>query len=185
MNLPAGLLDHNYEFFADAGRSHAFCLNSGRVLAFDKFPVALTLLLDAHFSLFPDKVKAAIDLASENGISALEQLTICNYGGFDSEPDMINGKLQSHEFWQCPKRGTCAYEGKCCDKLSTPSGEFLTPAEIRVVKLTAEGNLDKTIADRLSISTNTVAIHQRNIRRKTMLFRKADVTRFAHAKNLI
>lgn len=185
MNLPAGLLDHNYEFFSDKSGSHAYCLSSGQVIPFVQFAPEVHDALVEHFNHFPEKVKAATALAAVNRISPLEQLTHCNYGGFDNEPDMTDGQLHQHEFWNCPERGNCRFEGKCCDRLKTDTGEFLTPAEIQVVKLSAAGHLDKTIAAHLSISPHTVAAHQRNIRRKTNLFRKPDITRFAHQKNLL
>ncbi|HEY4195692.1 MAG TPA: helix-turn-helix transcriptional regulator, partial [Mucilaginibacter sp.] len=182
MNLPAGLINHHYEFFTDDHVAHGYCLNSRQVIEFKDFSPDLISTLNKEFDRFPEKRAGARAMGATNRTEELERLLICNYGGFDNAADMVDGKLQPTEFWACPNRGKCKFEGIVCDKLKTASGEFLTPQEIQVVKLIAAGHLDKHIADRLAISVKTVTTHTRNIRRKTKLFRKPEITRFAIQK---
>lgn len=187
MNLPAGLINHHFEFFTDESAAHGYCLNSRRSISYAEFSPDLLRTLDKEFDRFPIKrAGARAMVAIEGKRTELEQLLICNYGGFDHRADMIDGQLQVPEFWDCPNRGKCKFEGIVCDKLETASGEFLTHREIQVVRLCATGFLDKEIAIQLNgISVKTVTTHMRNIRRKTKLFRKPDLTRFAHLNNLV
>jgi DNA-binding CsgD family transcriptional regulator len=184
-NCPAGALDHNFEFFTDNDNAHGYCLSSRRVLQYDEFPAELKDLLNKHFDQFPAKRAGARAMGSATRDEETERCLICNYGGFDNKADMINNVMQPTEFWACPHRGNCPFEGIVCDKLKTDSGEFLTPTEIQVIKHSAAGYLDKQIGNMMGSSLHTIRTHQRNIRRKTQLFRKPDITRFAHQKNLL
>lgn len=115
----------------------------------------------------------------------IKQAIVCMYGGFDNSPDIKDGELQTAEYWPCPKRGSCAFEGKLCDSLKTDTGDHLTPRHIEILKLIANGYQDKEIASQLNLSISTVTTHNREIRTRTGLARKADLTRFAIQKNLI
>lgn len=184
-NLPAGLLNHHYEFFAseDAAVLEAYCLNHGHVIPFEKFSDELINSIDIQIS--PVKRLAIRAMGVTGRLEEVKQFLVCNYGGFDHKPDMVDGKLQQSEFWACPRRGSCAQEGILCDRLKTDTGNNLSPQEVVVIKRIASGELDKEIAVNLKISKHTVTTHTRNIRRKTGLFRKADITGFAYQKNLI
>ncbi len=188
--LPAGLVDHNYEFFVDSD-VQAFCLTHGHVTAFRDFSEPLLHTIESQMQAFPVKLAAYRDMYfSMHGrlpgrLDMIRQFLICNYGAFDTNPDMIEGILQPTEYTPCPFRGSCRYEGRGCDGLLTASGQRLSPREIQIIQLIAKGELDKEIAAQLSLSLATVTTHTRNIRRKTGLQRKADFTRFAHQKHLI
>lgn len=58
------------------------------------------------------------------------------------------------------------------------SDDILTPAEIRVLRLIAEGNANKEIAERLSVSEETVKGQVRNI------LSKLDAKRRTHAATI-
>ena len=55
---------------------------------------------------------------------------------------------------------------RTCQKFSNESQEELSPREIEVLQLIAQGFLNKEIADRLNISINTVLSHKKNITAK-------------------
>ena len=55
---------------------------------------------------------------------------------------------------------------RTCQKFSNESQEELSPREIEVLQLIAQGFLNKEIADRLNISINTVLSHRKNITAK-------------------
>jgi len=181
--LPAGLLDHHYEFFVDADAVNAYCINHGRVMAFEDFPEELLEVIELQISRLK---RAAINARGiYDRLGVIKEFLMCNYGGFDHVPDMVDGVLQQPEFWSCPQRGHCAQEGILCERLQTESGRNLSHTEVKIIKLTAQGMLDKEIAGHLKISHHTVGSHTRNIRSKTGLLRKSDLTRFAHQNNLV
>jgi DNA-binding NarL/FixJ family response regulator len=63
--------------------------------------------------------------------------------------------------------------------------ELLTPRELEVVKLVAEGRTSDEIAELLAISRRTVDHHRANIRDKLELRDRVDVTRYAIRRGLI
>ena len=69
-------------------------------------------------------------------------------------------------------------------KAETMTGN-LTPREVEVLKLIAEGYKSKEIADYLSISTNTVDKHRANLMRKLDLHSASALTHFALKEGLV
>jgi DNA-binding NarL/FixJ family response regulator len=63
--------------------------------------------------------------------------------------------------------------------------EILTPRELEVLKLIAEGCTSKEIADRLVISVKTVERHRQNILDKLGLRDRVQLTRYAIRRGLI
>lgn len=67
-------------------------------------------------------------------------------------------------------------------KSNTPS---LTDREIEIVKLIAEGLLNKEIADKLNISIRTVDTHKTNIQHKLKLKSSVEIAKYAIRHDLI
>lgn len=63
--------------------------------------------------------------------------------------------------------------------------ELLTDREKQILKLIAEGMTHKEIASTLGISTKTVIAHQTHISEKLGIHTKAEIIKFAIAKNII
>ncbi|WP_374949588.1 helix-turn-helix transcriptional regulator [Mucilaginibacter sp.] len=182
--LPAGLVNSNGEFFVcDDDQPHL--LRSGSVVDFDQFDPKLILLLEIKM-LSETKRHAYYSLmvAGAGRMAEVRQFTYCMYGGFDNKPDIINGELGEPEYWRCPKRGNCDFEGKACAGFKLKSGDHLTRRELQYIQLTANGLLDKTIADQLGISPKTVPSFSKQVREKCGLQRKADIASWAKDNHL-
>jgi DNA-binding NarL/FixJ family response regulator len=67
----------------------------------------------------------------------------------------------------------------------TNSEKKLTPREIEIVKLVAEGLLNKEIADKLNISPRTVDNHKAHILQKLNLKSSIDIVKYAIKNELI
>jgi DNA-binding NarL/FixJ family response regulator len=67
----------------------------------------------------------------------------------------------------------------------TPSLPTLTERELEVVKLVAEGYLNKEIADKLNISIRTVDTHKNNILQKLKLKSTVELVKYAIRHDLI
>jgi DNA-binding NarL/FixJ family response regulator len=70
------------------------------------------------------------------------------------------------------------------DATSKPARD-LTPRELEVLQLVAEGYSSKTIADELTISEKTVERHRSNILAKLALRDRVELTRYAIRRGLI
>jgi DNA-binding CsgD family transcriptional regulator len=181
---PAGLLDSSVEFFASP-QMKAFCLTSSRVIPFDEFPQEFIEATQIELLKSQAKLTGLQVMGATTLLQQVEQYLVCNYGGLDHHPDLVDGRLQKKEYWPCPKRGSCRFEGIVCDSLLTDLGLYLTKQEILYIKMTAKGLLDKEIADIMGVALSTVATHNENARTKTGLRRKSDLTRYALQKQLI
>jgi DNA-binding NarL/FixJ family response regulator len=63
--------------------------------------------------------------------------------------------------------------------------DVLTPRELEVLKLIAEANTSKEIADKLVISLKTVDRHRQNILEKLGMRDRVELTRYAIRRGLI
>jgi two-component system response regulator NreC len=66
----------------------------------------------------------------------------------------------------------------------TPPGE-LTPREMEVLRLVAEGYSNQAIAERLGLSRKTVDVHRTNLMRKLDLHNVAEIVKYALRRGLI
>lgn len=69
-----------------------------------------------------------------------------------------------------------------CQSGKKPPGEILSPREIEVTKLVAEGNSNKEVADLLCISVRTVHQHRANIMGKLGLKNVTNLVKYAIRK---
>lgn len=65
-------------------------------------------------------------------------------------------------------------------RADTLDGVRMTPREREVINLIAEGLSNKEIANRLSIATDTVKSHVRNVMEKLMLHTRLQIAAYAH-----
>ena len=68
---------------------------------------------------------------------------------------------------------------------STAAGSSLTPREREVVKMLAEGNSVRQIAERLRLSIKTVEAHKFNLMRKLDIHNKAQLVTYAIQKKIV
>lgn len=181
--LPAGMMkdDPNGELFSDNGQEFA-TLNGGIVSYYD-FPQWLKAEIDNKIESDQDISASLIEADILQEDQARRQVIRCLYGVFDGKADIINQKLQDPEYWHCPCRGTCPYEGRLCKAVLVHDNVYLTPREVEVLK-----NIDlqaKEIADRLNIAESTVPKFKQNIFDKTGMNRTGDLIKYAISKNLI
>ncbi|MDP2188532.1 MAG: LuxR C-terminal-related transcriptional regulator [Sphingobacteriaceae bacterium] len=178
----AGLLDNDsIEFFAYG--EHHLAMFNGEVTRINELPEQILEAIEAEMLTHPEAMAALIELGKYDRIERIEQWLFCRYGGFDNKPDMVKGVMGEPEYWACPLRGNCPHEFKLCAGIGGPGG-LLTHREIDVIKGVVAGESDKQISDSLSISTNTVIVHLRNIRVKLHAQSTKDIAAWAVAMNI-
>ena len=72
-----------------------------------------------------------------------------------------------------------------CRGDQSPSPDPLTPRERQVLKLIAEGHIDRQISEKLCISVRTVHRHHANIRSKLNLKHTAELVRYAISRGYV
>jgi len=185
MNLPAGLIDNRIEFFSDpTNRETSFALVNGQVHLITEAPDFIKQMILTDIEASPDKQLALTYLGYRTEDQQLAKYISCGYGAFDSEPDVVDGKLQPGEYWPCPKRGYCIAQGILCSPLKLKFG-ILSGREVEVLTLIGQGKLDKEIGEALCISTETAKNHSKSIRFKSGLENKPELVALAYQKNLI
>lgn len=176
--LPPGLCDKSKcEIFVKDNVLHA--VYQGMVMPWTGLPAHIqnnflaefraSNLCDTIIGLFPN---------IKDKKQAFARWLSCNFGGFDNTPDYADRHKES-EHWDCGHRGKCAAEGIVCQSHS------LSAKEVEVVRLLAEGLPDKLIADKLSISINTVITHEKRIRKKIKAYNRIEIMRFAIENNYL
>lgn len=75
-------------------------------------------------------------------------------------------------------------DGNGKGKINNVEDEILSPREEEVLKLVANGDTNKQIADTLSISDNTVKTHLRNIMEKLHLVNRSQAAAYAAKKSI-
>lgn len=179
--IPAGILDDSFELFSQG--SNQYCMAEGKRWDYPFFPLWVLKIIEADMQKHPLKVE---ELAKAGVTSRLEQVRWyihCCFGGFDGQPDYVNGELVHTEYFECGQRGNCPYEGKICSSIVHQYS--LTPREIDTVKLLHEGFQDKEIADKLNIKTSTVSVHVKKTIKKLALGNRSDVVRFASDHHIL
>ena len=84
------------------------------------------------------------------------------------------------------KENTSSQNGIVCeDRTSRPEMQCLTPREIEVLTLVAEGYTSQEIAEHLIVSIKTVQTHRMNIAEKLGLHTIAHLVRFALRHKLV
>lgn len=189
--IPAGLIDKGVEFYVHPDTKDIECLHDGKVFKWSEIPSHLLDIVADDMARNREAVKALIDWNIQDSEEMLKQYIFCRFGGFDNDADIDHeGNIDYTEYFDCGKRGQCKYEGKVCATIKVGTDDqgnniTLTKREVEVVKLIAQGKLDKEIADILCTSEETIRSHSQNIRAKGGFARKHDITAFAVNKNLI
>jgi DNA-binding NarL/FixJ family response regulator len=70
------------------------------------------------------------------------------------------------------------------DSVAREAGRSLTPRELEIVRMIAQGLRNKAVAERLSISEGTVKIHLHNIYEKLGVDGRLELVLFAQEKGL-
>ncbi|MFW6096382.1 MAG: hypothetical protein ACOC8S_08090, partial [Bacteroidota bacterium] len=133
--VPAGINknDHRCEIYSHDDKPHATYM--GKSIKFNELPA---FIRKYYFSQFLQDAVALESLEKDMGLHDIKEKfyrwILCNYGGFDFEPDFDdNGDNSRKEYWDCGCRGNCPAEGKVC-KPWVMTHYHLSKREIEILK---------------------------------------------------
>lgn len=179
--IPSGLIDKNIEFFALDGE--LFSLQDGIRYRYPEMPEDHLMFLR---NMLTEDTTAGNTLDGIPLANRLKIYGICRFGACNHIPDSTEEGdcADQNEYYDCGIRGVCPHEGKRCKDIVMPNG-VLTAHMIKIIKLVAEGFIDKEIASKLGISVNTVNNHLATIITRTVSRTRVDITRFAKERGII
>lgn len=182
-NLPPGLEDNGVEFYIHD--NDIKCLHKGIIYKWGEFPQFILDIVKNDMVAHPEAIKALLNWDLRQPVEQIKQYIICRFGGFDNDPDIDKeGKIIYTEYFDCGRRGNCAYEGKLCSTIQAVEG-YLTKRELEVLKLVATNKKNSEIAELLFISEETVSTHNQNIQKKLGVEDKLGMSIWAHSKNIV
>jgi DNA-binding CsgD family transcriptional regulator len=183
VSLPAGLEDKGLEIYLHKGELRV--IYNSKIYPFELLPEAIH---DSFLQHLMANKPALASLRKDFGLEGMQDILIqyikCNFGNFDSVPDMDeDGTIQS-ECWNCGLRGTCPGEGKVCSRLQGPHG-LLTRRETEIFFLLIDGKSHKMIADHFGTHIQTIQTQLKDIREKLGCHSSIEVMGYAMNRKLI
>ncbi|MEI6865509.1 hypothetical protein [Flavicella sp.] len=143
-----GLLSDSVEFFAVEGGLKF--LSSGKVEAACNMPYHVAKLAEDKIKSEKDTSAALKDWYPNSEFDQVLCFYKCRYGGLDFVADIENNELQEGDYWDCPARKTCKYNGIIC-KPPTVNGIELTSFDVQLLKLLSTSATNEKIAFDLQI----------------------------------
>ena len=178
--IPAGLFCDKVEFFVF--EEELFALFKGTKYHWKDLPPNIWEQMVCLFDISPKR-----HYVVQMGIQQLENQVVqyfsCLYGGIDNKGDVctMDSSFEGvSEYWPCPKRGECPFEGKLCE---LPGG--LSRREIEVVKVMSMDLSMYQMADRLNIAYGTLIAHKSSIFAKLNVKKNTAVISWAAEHKII
>lgn len=173
------------EYFVNADNEP--CIKRGdvmRVIQIEDYSI-INETLERFQNDFPESYDCVSEIYSglaHNRWLMVRRLIRCNFGVFDTVPDIASDGTLKFEHVPCPLRGECKYEGKVCHPKPSVT---LTGKELEILLYIEQGLTDNQIGDIMFLSEKTITTHRRNIRRKMGVHNNAGIIDKAKKQNII
>lgn len=173
------------EYFVNADNEP--CIKRGdvmRVIQIEDYSI-INETLERFQNDFPESYDCVSEIYSglaHNRWLMVRRLIRCNFGVFDTVPDIASDGTLKFEHVPCPLRGECKYEGKVCHPKPSVT---LTGKELEILLYIEQGLTDNQIGDIMFLSGQTITTHRRNIRRKMGVHNNAGIIDKAKKQNII
>ena len=100
------------------------------------------------------------------------------------EPEELAAQVESSLRQANRLMGHKSYPIDDSPRIQVPSNVELTPTEIKVVQLVAQGMSNREIAEKLKVSQRTIESHVSNMLNKTSLHNRTELARWAMQSNM-
>lgn len=182
MNIP-GMKQGEVEFFLQDKKVQA--ISSGQIVTIDQLPARVIEKMKALINKDKKVVSALEEMHPYNEMAQLEQLIHCRFGGMDATPDIkMCGTIQDGEYWDCPMRATCKYNGTLC-KLPFIGTRRIKEREVELLQYTSTTMTNETIAEEMEISLGQFHKWKKNLYSFLKIQTKQEGTIIAMNYNLI
>lgn len=177
-----GLVCSGIEFFSYNDQLKV--IQNQKIKDFNELPYPVVNLLEEEIKNNKELQKALKEWHPNSNYKRLEQFTRCRFGGLDFTPDICNNKLQKGEFWDCPNRSNCKYNGIIC-KLPVYNDIEISITEIALMKLLSSNATNEVIALELNKPLGTVHKLKQHLYSKLKIQTKQELAIIAVTLNII
>tara|TARA_R110002126_G_scaffold291063_2_gene450236 strand:+ start:36210 stop:36779 length:570 start_codon:yes stop_codon:yes gene_type:complete len=181
-SLYPGMLCKGVEFFAVEGEMKF--IKDGHVLPLNQLPFAIIQLGNEEIESHPEVAKALQEWHPNSKFNQLQQFLQCRYGGLDFSADMENNQFKEGDYWNCPSRKTCPFNGIIC-KAPKVNNQELTALEIDLMILKSTNKINQVIADELNLALGSFHKASKILYQKLGVQTRQEITVKAHELNLI
>lgn len=177
-----GMVDNSVEFFVIGNQLNA--IQNGTIKKFTDFSFALISLLEEAMEADEKALEALMQMHPGSKLRRIEQFTICRFGGLDRNPDIKDGVLGKGDYWDCPSRDTCPFNGVICQSPSY-NGKQLTPIDVEMIKSLATTKTNEVIAEEIGVPYGSVHKLKKKLYKKLEVQTKQEVAVIAMLMNFI
>jgi len=124
---------------------------NGKVNSIANAPFSIIQLTKEEIAKDSEAEAALIHWYPKSEFKRQVQFLKCRYGGLDHSADMKDNQFAEPDYWDCPKRDTCPFNGVIC-KLPKYNGNQLTAIDIKLMKLLSTTATNEVIADTLNLA---------------------------------
>ena len=182
-NILPGMVNNSLEVFVVENVTKA--IHKGKVIDFTELPLGIIELLKEAIKNDKQVALALHDWHPFSQWKRIEQYASCRLGGLDYNDDITaDGKFQDGEYWPCPKRGTCQYEGIIC-KLPIVNDHRLSPEDVKLMQLSTTEKTNEVIAEELDMPLGSFHKAKARIHQILGIQTKQGITKFCTYLNLI
>lgn len=182
IHFPAGLINHDIEFFDFNNQTLA--IYNGVVKTVNELPNEIHELIWSHFSSNPEIIKVLEENGFKSKDEQLQKIISCRFGGFDSVSDIQNLSVNQSEYFDCGNRGNCSMEGIVCS-FPEYNNHVLTPFDLKIIKLLSTELTLPAIADELKVCNNTLDNKKKILFEKFKVLSRPRLVALAFENNLI
>lgn len=176
-----GMLDNSLEIFTY--QSELKIIKNGSVKNFTDLSFDHIQLLENEINNDKQVELALHDMQPNCNKKRIEQFAICRFGGLDHQGDIVNGKLQDGEYWECPNRATCPHNGIVC-KLPVVNEVRLTTVEVEILKMTCTETKNIVIAETLNLPLGTFHKIKKHIWKSFKVYTKQEASLISRSYNI-
>lgn len=182
-NILPGMMSKELEIFVVENAVKA--IHNGKVIDFTEFPLGIIEMLKEKIKSEKEVELALHDWHPHSQWKRLEQFVSCRFGGLDYTGDINQkGEMQDGEYWSCPNRGKCQYEGVVC-KMPLVNGHRLTSEDIKLMQLSSTEKTNEVIAEEMNMPLGTFHKAKARVHSILKVQTKQGVTRIGQYLNLI
>ncbi|WP_341221894.1 hypothetical protein [Polaribacter atrinae] len=155
-----GMISSDVEFFVVEDEMKF--ISEGEIKSTRKLPFSIIQLTQEEIEKDAAADAALNEWHPESEFKRQNQFLKCRYGGLDFSADIEDNKFKDGDYWDCPNRSTCKYNGIIC-KPPKYNGVSLNIIDIKLMKLLSTTLTNETIAAMLKLPFGSFHKHKQSL----------------------